>query len=369
MEKRQMNIHLICVTKYSQLARLIPIFILVLLITGCGNKTLPTPISQEAPPQIRDLQAKVNSKGVELSWSLSDLPAPADSREAAIHLSIQKSELSWENRSCLDCPATNQQELVNIDPFHPQPAAVVNEKLTWVDPAVSPRHAYRYLFTLLDKKGRQLAVSTVIAKVLPPPGQPRDLQAATEPQGIILRWKPPTTAKYQQGQGFQGDLQFLVERHAPGGAWEKASAVPVKSTTFMDPAVASTHSYDYRVVPILMFEGTSIVGESAVVQQVKAPDALPPPPPKTVWVVPAKGVLDVQWTESEGKVRGYHVYRREGKEITRLTSTAIPHPPYVDRSVRKNVIYYYAVSAVSSLDDQREGLLSKWVEIRSLSFE
>ena len=66
------------------------------------------------------------------------------------------------------------------------------------------------------------------------------------------------------------------------------------------------------------FEDTLIWGEPSVFRQAKAPDALPPPPPGNVWVIPVKGALEMHWLKSEGKVEGYHVYRREGKEIIRL---------------------------------------------------
>jgi hypothetical protein len=338
-----------------------------LLLAGCGNKLMPRPLSEEAPPQIANLQVSVKAKGVELSWALAD-PVPNRQEDEAYRISIQKTELKWENRGCLDCPAPPFQEVAHVDPARPAPAVADKDRFVWLDPSVTVQHAYRYQIFLVDRKGHQISSSrAVIAKVVPTPSAPRDLQAKTEPQGIILQWKP--TTKDEQGKALQGDLEFIIERHAPGGSWEKVSPVAIRANTFMDPAVASAETYDYRVVPVLVFEGTAIAGEPAVVRLVKAPDALPPPPPKTVWVVPAKGSVEVRWTESEGKIGGYHVYRREGKEITRLTSNSVQHPPYVDATVKKNVVYYYAVSAVSARDDQREGLLSKWIEIRSLSFE
>lgn len=367
MEKVQMDSFLLCTAHASRLTRLIPIFLVGVLITGCGNKMLPKPLSDEAPPQIGNLQVQVRAKGVELSWCVANLPE-ADSKNSGLRLSVQKAEIKWENRSCLDCPVPNQREVLNLDALHPQPAVLENQKYIWIDPDAALQHVYRYQVLLMDKKGNQLSASNIVmAKLVPAPPPPRDLHATTEPQGIILRWKTP--GKDEHGRPLQGDLQFHVERHASGAAWEKASTVPVRGSTFMDPAVASAQSYDYRVIPVLLFEGTPVVGEPAVVRMVKTPDSLPPPPPKTVWIVPSKGSLEVQWTESDGKISGYHVYRREGKEITRLTSSPIQHPPYVDKSMKKNTVYHYAVSAVSTLGDQREGLLSKWIEIRSLSFE
>ena len=112
----------------------------------------------------------------------------------------------------------------------------------------------------------------------------------------------------------------------------------------------------------------SFIGDS-LPSQVKAPDAVPPPPPGNVWVIPVKGALEVHWIPSEGKVEGYHVYRREGKEIIRLTATPVQKPPYVDSTVRKNVVYAYAVSAVGNQAGKREGLLSKWAEMRSLMID
>jgi hypothetical protein len=205
-------------------------------------------------------------------------------------------------------------------------------------------------------------------KVIAPPPPLKNLVAASNQRGIALQWKPGA-AKAPQGALSPGEVQFLVERHGPESPWERLSTVPVKANTFLDSAVASGQVYDYRVTPAYLFEESLILGEPSVFRQAKAPNAVPPPPPGNVWVIPIKGALEVHWLKSEGKVDGYHVYRREGKEIVRLTATPVQNPPYVDQSVKKNMVYSYAVSAVSNQKGQNshgEGLLSKWAEIRSL---
>jgi hypothetical protein len=184
----------------------------------------------------------------------------------------------------------------------------------------------------------------------------------------MLQWKPGAV-KTAQGSFSPGEAEFLVERHSPEGVWEKLSATSVRGNSFLDSGVASNQTYDYRVTPVYLFEDTLILGESSVFRQAKAPEAVPPPPPGTVWVIPIKGALEVHWIKSEGQVEGYHVYRREDKDIIRLTATPVQNPPYVDQTVRKNVVYSYAVSAVSNQPGQREGLLSKWAEIRSLMLD
>ncbi len=349
------------------LTGMIPILVFGLLLTGCGKKTFPKAASVEAPPQIRDLQVQVRAKGVELTWTIPDQMRTV-SKETKYRFDIKRSELLWNNRNCLDCPGTIQQDLQMIDAAYPDPAIQQDFRLSWTDPAVSVQHAYRYQITILDKDSRVVTLSNpAVAKVFHPPGSVRGLLAVPGPQGILIQWKPPT--KDIQGQAMHGDLEFVVERYSPNKAWEKVSAVPIRANNFLDQGVAAENMYGYRVTPTLVYEDTPILGEASTTGQVKAPEALPPPPPATVWAIPSKGALEVQWTESEGSVAGYYVYRREGKEIIRLTASPVQHPPYVDRSVKPNAVYFYAVSAVSTQPDHREGLLSKWAEIRSLPFE
>ena len=108
--------------------------------------------------------------------------------------------------------------------------------------------------------------------------------------------------------------------------------------------------------PLLIMDGTTISGEPSQVHDAKSPASLPPTPPNRVWTIPAKGGMEVHWVEPEGKIVGYHVYRREGKEIIRLTSSPVQRPPYLDTSVKRNIVYFYAVSAVGAQQDHKEGL-------------
>ncbi len=353
---------------YSPLASLVPVFFLGVLLSGCGVKSYPKPIALDQVPQIQDLKTQVRLKAVELTWSLPDQLNEA-LKDTGYSLAVLKGEVNWENRNCLECPAALPQEVVIIDPMRPAPAVREGNVFTWADTAVSAQHAYRYHIAVQDRKKETLSTSNpTVAKMLTPPPAVKNLAAASEPRGVVLQWKF-TAAKTVQGQVAPGEAQFLLERHSPDGTWEKLSPAPVKGNTFLDSAVAANQSYDYRVTPVYVFEDTLILGEPSVFLQAKAPKAMPPPPPGNVWVIPVKGALEVNWVPSEGKVEGYHVYRREGKEIIRLTATPVKNPPYVDAAVRKNVVYSYAVSAVGNQAGKREGLVSKWVEMRSLMID
>ena len=347
------------------LTLLLPIATTVLV--GCGKKIYPRPLSQLFKPDLKELQAKVTSRGVELTWSIPENIRGGEKRELH-HFILYKSEIKWEDRGCSECPPLRQEEDLRIELAAPQPARIDGNNMVWLDTKAAKNRAYRYSVALFGKKQRELARSKPVAvKVLPAPAPLKDLQVSTTAQGIMLQWKSPN--KDVEGQPLQGEIQYAIERRPPNGQWEKLSTVPIKANNFLDKSIASNLTYEYRVTPMIVFEGISVSGEPALFAHAQAPGSVPPPPPKSVWAIPGKGGIEVQWTESDGKNAGYHVYRKEGKDITRLTDTPIQKAPYFDRSVKRNVVYSYAVSAVNPQPDQKEGLLSKWVEIRSLMLE
>jgi hypothetical protein len=339
-----------------------------LVATSCGQKSFPRPEQQGPPPQIKDAHAEVHPRGVELSWTMPD-QMPTKVKGKFFQFVIQKAEVKWDDRNCLDCPASFQDKQV-IDPLRPEPALKQGKKFTWLDTGTSREHAYRYQIAIRNEQGRIVSVSNGVAlKVLAPPATPAKVAAMTESQGILVRWQKPP--KEPTPATIHGQLRYMVERSLSGKTpkWEAISPVPIDGLELLDTTVASDQNYDYRVTPVVVFEDTHIYGEPALSKLAKAPDTVTPPPPQSVWVVPGKSGLEIHWLESEGKVVGYHVYRRQGQDIIRLTANPLNHPPFVDQAAKKNETYFYAVSAVSPGPLFREGLLSKWTEIRNVFSE
>lgn len=345
--------------KYKCLG-IISICVLSIMLSGCGKKMFPKHIGEAPPPQVNDLRAQVMPRMVELSWS------PVAAGDKVVAYSIMKSELKWENRNCLECPAPDQQQVQSIAI---STAKASEGKLRWTDTDVAYRRAFRYQIAALDEKGARLSLSNAaIAKVYPGPAAPVNVTAATQPQGVLISWKP--VFKDPEGNNLDAaSVSFRVERHSGEKAWEKASPSPVKGNSYYDQTIASEQNYSYRVVPVLNVDDAAIYGEPSSTILVKAPEAMAPPPPDKVWITPARGALEIHWTESDGKNSGYHVYRREGKEIIRLTASPVEHQPFVDKGAKKGATYFYAVSAVSSGPDHKEGLLSKWTEVKNLLME
>lgn len=349
--------------RHRDLLGILLICALTVISAGCGRKMFPKPSGEEAAPQVKDLQAQVMPHAVELSWSL---PAKVPGHD--MHYSVMRAELKWENRDCAECPGTPQQEIQVLDPSSAAAMVSSDQKFRWTDPNAAFHRAYRYQVVLQDNRGNAVSTSNpVIARMFPGPAAPINVAAATQSQGILLNWKPAT--RDLEGHDLQGDIGFRVERLAQNKGWEKVSPNSIKGNSFLDQGIASQQNYSYRIVPVSIIENTPVLGEPSAVVLAKAPESVTPPPPGNVWIVPAKGALEIHWTESEGNNAGYHVYRREGKEIIRLTASPIQHPPFMDKGAKRNATYFYAVSAVSAQSDHKEGLLSKWAEMRNLLME
>jgi hypothetical protein len=351
--------------RFTGLTGIIFISVLVALTPGCGRKLFPKPSGGETPPQVGDLHPQVTSQGVDISWQ-----APTGGSAKDIRYSILRSEMKWESRNCPDCPGISEQrEIRFLDAASAENAVSPSDhKIHWLDSNTPLYHAYRYQVVVQNASGATVSLSNVAtAKIYPGPAAPVSVVAAPQAQGILIQWKPVN--KDVEGHDIQGDLAFQVERLVQGKGWEKVFPNGIRGNSYLDQAIASEQNYSYRVVPVLWVDNTSISGELSSVVLARAPETVLPPPPNSIWVVPAKGALEIRWTESDGKVGGYHVYRREGKEIIRLTANPIQHPPFVDHGAKRNATYFYAVSAVSAQGENKEGLLSKWAEMRNLLME
>ncbi len=348
--------------------RLVVLFsLVVLMVSACGKKTPPEPIAAAPPPAVEGFTAEVSDGRVLLEWSVTHhrdgAAAAADER-----LIIQRSLVLWKDRQCRECPPLALHQAADLNPKSPAPAVLEEGRYRWADRDVTLGEVYRYQIALVERGGRTLSVSPPLhVWMIEPPAAPAALSAAPEPRGITLQWEDPGGIEQALAQG--AAVAYRVERWNPEEGWVPLSRTPVRGNGFLDAQVDVGATYNYRVTSLYEAGDAVVYGDSAEIQGIAAPEAVSPPPPETVWIIPHGANLEVYWSESGEAVRGYHVYRKHGREIARLTAQPVTGPPFVDEAVEKNEVYLYAVSCVSSGASQREGLLSKWVEIRNVSFD
>ncbi|SFN08641.1 fibronectin type III domain-containing protein [Thermodesulforhabdus norvegica] len=353
----------------------IPLF---LAFQGCGKKTLPLPEVRQVLPEISIEKADITGEGIVISWKLpetGEIRSPAGKKHKnetgrfenyPYCFVVEKAEISRGGTLCMECPDLPWEQSTCLHPAFPGPAAFDGRTMKWKDGNVRRGHAYRYRVVVYDVgTQRPLVYSSPFDLVVSePPVSIEKGNAKSDEKGIFLTWFLPANGSVQKNAG---EIRFAVERRSEASQWKRVDAGDLGNTSYLDTEVKPGMTYEYRVTPYLKKGAVTVWGTPFVLPPIAAEDRMLPPPPKTVWVVPGKEGLEIHWLEVTKPVKGYHVYRKyEDGTILRLTQQPVEHPPFIDKGVKKNVVYFYAVSSLSPYPPYREGLVSSWVEIRNV---
>lgn len=343
-----------------------PLMLALMLTAGsCGKKAPPSPMGLEKPPQVSAIRAEVVDGYVQLTWPIPEIFHEKKKRGNLLFV-VQREQTDLKKAECSDCPPEAVHTLDRIDPAAQGPWITGKDTIQWTDRSTIPGGVYRYWIGIMDGRERMISLSAPVRVHLAPPPKPlKKVETLAEPRGLLIRWDAPLSAAKTP------DLQmsFLIERRQKGLDWEPLNPQFFQGNSYLDTSVQPQYHYQYRVRPVRRVLDADISGPWTESSFTKAPEKVPPPPPSTVWAVPSGDKMEVHWTECSQPVAGYHVYRRDGKTIVRLTADPLKRPPYMDTKVEPNKVYGYAVSSVSPDAPHKEGLLSKWVEVRHIRFK
>lgn len=343
-----------------------PLMLALMLAAGsCGKKMPPRPMGPEGPPQVTGIRAEVVDGHVRLTWPIPEI-FRQKKRPGDLLFVVNREQTDLERAQCSDCPPEAVQTLLRIDPAAQGPWTVRENSVQWTDTMTQTDGVYRYWIGIMDKRERMVSLSAPVrVHVAPPPKTLKQVETHADQRGLLVRWDAPGSSAKTPDPA----MSYLIERRQKGSDWEPLNPEFFQGNSYLDTSVQPQYLYQYRVRPLRRVLDADIAGSWTEGALTKAPEKVPPPPPKTVWAVPSADKLEVHWTECPLPVSGYHVYRRDGKTIVRLTSEPVKKPPYVDAKVESNKVYAYAVSSVSPDAPYKEGLLSKWVEVRNVRFK
>lgn len=338
---------------------------LVFAAGSCGKKTPPRPLGLDKPPQVVDIRAELVDGHVQLSWPIPQI-FHEKKRPGDLVFVVQREHSDLQRAQCQECPPEAVETLARIDPSSQGPWHVEQGRVQWTDTSTQAEEVYRYWIGIMDKKERMVSLSAPVrVHLIAPPRALKKVETRADARGLLVRWDAPMAAnKIPDPQ-----MSFLIERRQKGCEWEALNPEFFQGNSYLDTSVQPQEHYQYRVRPIRRVMDADALGPWTESAFIRAPEKVPPPPPTTVWAVPSGEKMEVHWTECSLPVSGYHVYRRDGKTIVRLTADPLKKPPFVDAKVEPNKVYSYAVSSVSSDAPYKEGLLSKWVEVRHVRFK
>ncbi|ROQ92261.1 fibronectin type III domain-containing protein [Desulfosoma caldarium] len=343
-----------------------PLMLALVFAAGtCGKKTPPRPLGPDKPPQVVDIRAEIVEGHVQLTWPIPEI-FHEKKRPGDFVFVVQREHTDLQRAQCPECPSEAVRTLARIDPSSQGPWRVEQDRVQWTDTSTQENAVYRYWIGIMDNRERMLSLSVPVrVQVSAPPKPLKKLETRADAHGVLVRWNAPTA----EIKGPNSQVSFLIERRQKGLDWEALNPEFFQGNSYLDTSVQPQEYYQYRVRPMRRALDADVLGpwtESAFIQ---TPEKVPPPPPTTVWAVPSGENMEVYWAECSVPVSGYHVYRRDGKTIVRLTADPLHKPPFVDTKVKPDKVYSYAVSSVSSDVPYKEGLLSKWVEVRHVRFK
>jgi len=177
-----------------------------------------------------------------------------------------------------------------------------------------------------------------------PPLPPEGVTVAPQADGILVAWKPATSAG-----------GYAVYRRA---ATERFSSKPLAlarpgETRHLDSTARFGQSYIYSVTAV---DSRQPLVESAikVEQEIHYVDVYPPPVPEELVAVAEAGRARLVWRQSEASdLAGYIVYRKGPTgDFVRLTAKPIAATNYVDAAVASGQAYDYRVTAIDQTGNE-----------------
>ncbi len=303
-----------------------PVFLLAVLLTGCGYVGDPQPPALNIPVAVADL--RVLEYGENL---IVEFTAPALTTESLAIERLRGAELRiglWPaGTNVNDWMGTAQVLPLPVD----QPGAVsqsIPVAKEWIGKEIL------IVARTFGPKGRVSPNSNLLfLPVEAPLARPAGLRAENHPEGVKLTWT-----------GAAGKYRVLraTEDAAP------AALAEVEAREFLDNTSIYGIRYGYQV-QALGDKAQSETTDRAVVTPV---DVFPPAAPAGLTTVAGPAGIDLAWERNtESDFKAYRVYRALGDGALQQLAE-IDTPSYVDRAVESGKRYRYQVSSVDQLGNE-----------------
>lgn len=302
---------------------------------GPASETLTYTAADEVPPAIvNGLQATPKDNGeVELTWPVStevDAAGYNIFRAKRIKGTFEK---------------LNNQPIALLDNFY-------------VDRPTKLKTTYFYRISAIDSVGNESKRSNAAKADLPdymPPAAPTAFRADMLENGEVkLSWE---SAGEEEGFKSYILLRKQLSRSA-GKADVQLNTDDLITTTFIDEgeadmSLAEGARYQYQIFAIDSARNFS----DTLTTTIKIPDNTPPEAPSRLVVENDNGIRAVlRWNASRSTDVGEYVIYRGRKEnsMTAYRRMSVKNRQMRDDSVTKAATYFYAVSAVDTLDNEGE---------------
>jgi hypothetical protein len=340
---------------------LLSVVVVALVTAGCGKVGPPLPPITRVAARPGPLVAVQVGDSIRLSWSAPNL----DLREKE-GASIQRADVLRLRQLRDTGPVTAPDEFeessdvagyLSYENLKQQLSGSdrlsYEDRLDLAQPAALSNTRFQYAVRFVDRRGRQLPLSNIVA-VEPVPGiakPPAGLAVSESQDRVVITWTPP--AENIDGTPAQV-VGFNVYRAKPNAErfGRPLNDKPLTEPRFEDVNFLYLTPYVYVVRSVSQGPESQVESVDSERFTVTPRDAFPPSAPMNLTVASAGGAVSLFWpSNTERDVVGYNVYRAEGDSGTgtqwvRLTQSVLPRTTFKDDKVRIGTRYSYRITAV-----------------------
>jgi len=332
----------------AKAAHLFFCFLIVLLVGGCGIKTMPIPPQAVIPEAISDLKCKLDEKSATLSWSYPGRSIQGESIDNIRNFKIFKAEVAEEDY-CPSCPIIYDFHFeINASRLKPR------KKIHFSDTDL--RTGYHYTYMVQSHSGWNIKSrdSNRVAFVWQTPlSAPLGLVAEAGDRLVTLNWSASDSLAQK--------VSYQILRSDNGKKY-KSIGPPVVKTFFVDGSAVNGKTYAYKIRAIRHADDTAYPGLLSKPVSATPMDRTPPAPPFQVHSIStAEGVRIVWHGGSETDIGGYRIYRRSAnkKIAIMIGESGSTGHFFTDKNLPVNdVVWYYSVTAVDQAEPANESEFS-----------
>jgi predicted small lipoprotein YifL len=318
------------------------VLLAIIVLGGCGRKTLPIPPQDAVPTPITDLTANQDGNKIDLSWTIPTRTTAGSTLPQIESFQIFRSVVAAADY-CPGCPVKYSSV---IELPLAQAMSKNKKKAYYSEPLLRPEH--RYIYKIRTKAGWRLVSAdsnTVSFLWLSQPEAPADLQATPGDTEVTLNWQP--SERLVNGTPITGKLNYIIYRGTSADNLQPLGDTVAKPP-YIDTGLTNGQTYFYRAAAQLKSQDTVIKGLNSNLISARPHDLTPPPPPRNLTVVNSAQGIKLLWEQLlTPDLAGYRVYRRlpntNFKLIGRVDSG---QAQFIDRQPPSGAkSWYYAVSA------------------------
>jgi len=207
---------------------------------------------------------------------------------------------------------------------------------------------------------------SIITKIVPLP--PTELKATVQADRILLSWVPPEKNIDDSTPAVLAGYN-LYKMNEEGEPVRVVFLTPRSSVGVYQFEFGETYQYFIRASAT---EYPYYESDNSEIVEIEAKDGFPPAPPEGLVSIIGEDFVSLSWAANQEKdIAGYRVWRKQGEkgEYALLTPDPIAEIAFNDYGIKRNVEYFYAVSALDQNNNESSKSKDLRVILRNLNNE